>query len=99
MFLSQLLNLLNATPRNGRQRLRCEWTVEGLEFRSLLTTFAWSDPKNMTISFAPDGADIAGNPNQLNSELSQLGLLNNGKRPSFTDFRPGWTSWALTSPW
>ena len=75
MFLSRLLNILNRTSGSGnaRRRLQSKCEIEGLEVRSLLTTFAWSDATSLTISFAPDGTDIAGSPNQLNAELNQLG--------------------------
>ncbi len=46
--------------------------TESLEVRSLLTALTWSDLTNLTISFAPDGTDIAANKNELNAELNQL---------------------------
>ncbi|MCA9013074.1 MAG: matrixin family metalloprotease, partial [Planctomycetaceae bacterium] len=75
MLLSQFVNFPGWTSGSGnlRRRLRSQWLMEGLEVRSLLTTFAWSDVTNLTISFPPDGTDISGSPNELNSELNHLG--------------------------
>ncbi|MCA9033900.1 MAG: matrixin family metalloprotease [Planctomycetaceae bacterium] len=75
MALFQILNLLNVTRKspNARRRFRSQKEAEILEVRSLLTTFAWSNATSLTISFAPDGTDIAGTPSGLNSQLDQLG--------------------------
>lgn len=56
-----------------RQRIRkFVLNNETLESRCVPATFGlpWTTPQHLTISFAPDGADIHGNPNSLNSFLS-----------------------------
>ncbi|MBL8811841.1 MAG: matrixin family metalloprotease [Planctomycetaceae bacterium] len=40
--------------------------------RTLLTTLNWADTKTLTISFAPDGTDVAGNSNRLNQMMDQI---------------------------
>ncbi|MFO0977995.1 MAG: matrixin family metalloprotease [Planctomycetaceae bacterium] len=40
--------------------------------RTLLTTLNWADTKTLTISFAPDGTDVAGNSNSLNQMMDQI---------------------------
>ncbi len=77
MTLAQLLNLTGrlslAVPhQTKRRRQKHHRGVESLETRSLLTSFAWSDTNSLTISFAPDGTDIAGNSNELNADLNRL---------------------------
>ena len=56
-----------------RRRAARSPSIECLEIRSLLTALGWSDVTNLTISFAPDGTNIAGNSNQLNASLEHLG--------------------------
>ena len=75
MLTSLRLKIKNWLPkkRTERRRSRQSSIIESLEFRSLLTAFAWSDVTNLTISFAPDGTDVSGSSNVLNAELSQLG--------------------------
>jgi hypothetical protein len=75
MLISGLLKIAGQVPKMQKNRRGKSQTpvVEGLEVRSLLTGFAWSDTNNLTISFAPDGTDVAGNRNELNAELKHLG--------------------------
>jgi Matrixin len=49
--------------RNKTRRL----SVERLEDRAVPATFGvpWSDPSRLTLSFAPDGTSVAGNPSSL----------------------------------
>src|SRR5438105_3165479 len=49
--------------------------VERLEDRCVPATFgvAWPDGMHLTLSFAPDGTVIAGDPSSLNSLLHPLG--------------------------
>ncbi len=46
--------------------------LESLEMRTLLTTLNWADTKTLTISFAPDGTDVAGNSNRLNQMMDKI---------------------------
>ena len=61
--------------RRSRRRLRKSLTStsESLEERCLLTGIAWTDAQNLTLSFAPDGTDVAGHENQLHAFLGQFG--------------------------
>ncbi len=75
MLISSLLNFLcrkslRSRSRRPKHEISC---TEHLEVRSLLTGFAWSNSNNLTISFAPDGTDVAGNRNELNADLRHLG--------------------------
>ena len=48
---------------------------ELLEARQLLSAenIVWLGVPDLTISFAPDGADVAGQPNRLNEAFSAVG--------------------------
>lgn len=75
MLISQLLKIAGWTTRMRvkSRRLSQPPMIEGLEVRSLPTGFAWADATSLTISFAPDGTDVAGNQNELNADLQHLG--------------------------
>jgi hypothetical protein len=50
--------------------------VEGLERRDVPATFGipWANPTALTLSFAPEGADVDGTANQLQALMVQSGL-------------------------
>ena len=75
MLTFDFLNFSRWLPASPTMRRRLQQTsvIEYLEVRSLLTGFAWSDATSLTISFAQDGTDIAGNSNELNAGLNHLG--------------------------
>ncbi len=52
--------------------------VERLEIRSTPAVFGtpWLDGMHLTLSFAPDGADVSGAASNLDQVLSQLGTTN-----------------------
>ena len=50
--------------------------VEGLERRDVPATFGipWANPTALTVSFAPDGADVDGSANQVQALMARSGL-------------------------
>ena len=55
---------------------RTRLTVDGLERRDVPATFGipWANGTALTVSFAPDGADVDGSANQLQALMSRSGL-------------------------
>ncbi len=75
MWNSPLKNISDWLSSNRTRRCRAllKSAPELLETRNLLTGFAWADATNLSISFAADGTDVAGNKNELSADLNQLG--------------------------
>ena len=55
---------------------RTRLTLEGLERRDVPATFGiqWANGTALTVSFAPDGADVDGSANQLQALMARSGL-------------------------
>ena len=65
---------MRRNPRRRRSRSGSEsGGAEQFEQRLLLTAVPWIDAPNLTLSFAPDGTDVAGRPNELYEVLDSLG--------------------------
>lgn len=75
MLSSQGYDICRGLLGTATKRRRLGWSSgpEQLEVRKLLTNLAWTDSTNLTISFAPDGTNVAGNANELYAELQHLG--------------------------
>src|SRR3954453_23505694 len=58
--------------RAARDKRRKRFKLECLEDRAVPTTFGvpWSDPRNLTLSFVPDGAPIAAHTSTLFQTLN-----------------------------
>ncbi len=73
-----------------RLRKRRLASGEALEQRCLLAAgIAWTDAQNLTLSFAPDGTDVAGHENTLHSFLGELGTQGEWR----TKVREGIETW------
>src|SRR5947208_8178989 len=55
---------------------RAHLNIEALESRDVPATFGipWANSTAVTVSFAPDGADVDGSPNQLGTLMAHSGL-------------------------
>ncbi|MCA9217541.1 MAG: matrixin family metalloprotease [Planctomycetales bacterium] len=60
--------------RDDRAKLKLA-CAEPLEHRQLLSVspLLWANQGQITVSFAPDGTDVAGTPNELHAEFDKLG--------------------------
>ena len=78
--------------RRSRQLRRSRiHTGEALEQRCLLAAgIAWTEAQNLSLSFAPDGTDVAGHENALHSVLGKLGTQGQWR----TQIRKGIETWA-----
>src|SRR6516225_2073404 len=75
----------------GRKR-RSRPVSELLEDRAVPATFGvpWADPSRLTLSFAPDGTSVAGQPNALFKTLdAQQPTAVRQQDPRFGDIRVG----------
>jgi hypothetical protein len=74
-------------PHRQRKRPR-RWGLEALEPRlALSTTAVWNDTSQLTLSFVPDGTDVAGAPSDLYSTLSHLGTPQEWKEAILRGFQ------------
>jgi Matrixin len=55
---------------------RAQLNVQGLERRDVPATFGipWANGTSVTVSFAPDGTDVDGTPNELSALMARSGL-------------------------
>ena len=72
------------------------YRIEQLESRQLLTSTPWNDGSGLTVSFAPDGVDIAGLPNQLHQKMDTEFAQEDWKREVLKAFQK-WASEANTN--
>ncbi len=70
------------TPARRRRPASIRTTADSLESRLLLTTngIGWADVPRLTLSFVPDGTDVAGHESQLMQTLDRI-----GSREEWTD--------------
>ncbi len=82
-------------PRNRAARSRrFALRGEGLEPRlALSSTAVWHDTSQLTLSFAPDGTDVGGEPSQLYETFQQLGEPHEWKEAILSAFQ----QWVVTT--
>lgn len=66
---------------------------ECLENRQLLTGLSWENPEDLSVSIAPDGTMIAGQPSTFNESFSSLGAPGHLRRWLLDSFQ-AWTKHA-----
>ncbi|MFK7817543.1 MAG: matrixin family metalloprotease [Planctomycetaceae bacterium] len=73
-----------------RHHRRNTSAVELLEVRALLTSgIAWTDAPNLTLSFVPDGTDVAGHESRLQEVMDSVGARNQWR----VAMRQGFEAW------
>ncbi|MCA9215473.1 MAG: hypothetical protein KDB27_20550 [Planctomycetales bacterium] len=82
--------VLRATkPKNRVRSVRHLRNPDQLEPREMLTGLSWMDTSQLTISFAPDGTDIAGVPSSLHEKFDSIARRNDWTESILEAFQVG----------